>query len=301
LSNNLPLFSIVMPTYNQVNYLSQSIESILKQDFTEWELIVIDNHSDDGTNELLKGIVDPRIRMVKIRNEGVIAKSRNMGIRNSTAPWIAFLDSDDFWETNKLSTIANIIQKYDPGLSYHGMRYVLNDVPGKRMKTRKLKRDAFIDLLINGNTIPNSSVVVKKGILYEVGLISESSDLIGAEDFNTWLKVTKAKIRIHYCNQTLGSYRLHENSFSSIAQKVLPLHATEEFTIDLSISLKVRMNCNNSYLLGRHSMIEEDYSQAVKYLWAAISGARFSLRLKAVLFLTTIPIRFIRLRMFRSN
>jgi glycosyltransferase involved in cell wall biosynthesis len=239
--------------------------------------------------------------MIKIRNEGVIAKSRNIGIQNSTAPWIAFLDSDDFWETNKLSTIADIIWKCDPGLCYHGMRYVLNDIPGKRMKTRKLKRDAFKDLLINGNTIPNSSVVVKKGILYEVGLISESPDLIGTEDFNTWLKVTKAKFRIHYCNQTLGGYRLHENSFSSIAQKVLPSHATEAFRNDLPIRLKNRMDCNNSYLLGRHSMIQEDYAQAAKYLRTATSGARLSLRLKAVLFLTTISIRFLRLRMFRSN
>jgi len=92
-----PFFSIVIPTYNQGNLLSKCLESVLFQSFRDFEIIVIDNNSTDTTNKIIKKF-KKKIIYKKIRNKGVIAKSRNLGIRIAKGKWIAFLDSDDIWK-----------------------------------------------------------------------------------------------------------------------------------------------------------------------------------------------------------
>ena len=98
----LPLVSIVIPTYNHANYLSKALQSIVDQTYTNWEAIIIDNHSLDDTEKLINQYSDPRIKYLKVHNFGIIAKSRNEGIRVAKGDWIAFLDSDDYWEKNKI-------------------------------------------------------------------------------------------------------------------------------------------------------------------------------------------------------
>ena len=90
-----PLVSIIMPTYNQANFIVDAIASVLNQSYENWELLVIDNSSTDGTGRFLATIQDARLRVLSIENEGVIARSRNLGIKNSRGELIAFLDSDD--------------------------------------------------------------------------------------------------------------------------------------------------------------------------------------------------------------
>jgi glycosyltransferase involved in cell wall biosynthesis len=278
-------FSIIMPTYNQADYILQSIATVLSQDFTEWELIVIDNSSDDGTESLLAGINDSRVRVINCNNGGIIARSRNLGIESASNPWIAFLDSDDLWDSRKLSHMARIIQRFNPDLIYHQMRYVSDDISGKKVKTRKLKSNAFEDLLIAGNPIANSSVVVRKSILNQVGLMSEERELVGCEDYNSWLKIAKLKATFYFAKQTLGGYRIHENNFSTSAQKVIHLGATKEFILDLPIRVKTKMNSHNAYLLARHFASNSNYAKAKENYLLTIKGGSILLRFKATLLL----------------
>ncbi len=97
-----PLVSVVIPTYNHARYLVRALESVLNQTFTNWEAIVIDNHSTDNTDEVMESFSDPRISYLKIHNNGIIAASRNAGIRVAKGEWIAFLDSDDWWTQDKI-------------------------------------------------------------------------------------------------------------------------------------------------------------------------------------------------------
>ena len=286
--DNTPDFSIVMPTYNQSTFLSEAIDSVLNQDFPSWELIVIDNFSDDETTQVLGRYKDHRVRVFRIENNGVIAKSRNLGIQKSSAEWIAFFDSDDVWESNKLREVKKVIDNQNPALVYHRMRYLIQNTPGKLMKTRKLKSNAFIDLLVNGNIIANSSVVVKKEILMNVGLINESKDLIGIEDFNTWLKILKTNVPLIYCKQELGKYRIHGKSHSSTKRRALSTNAVAEFLDDIPIKLARKMNCNNSYVIGRQLMNSQNLRGAADNLFITISGASIHLRIKAVLSLIQI-------------
>ena len=90
-----PLVSVVIPTYNHARYLARALQSVLDQTYTNWEAIVIDNHSTDNTDEVMASFADSRITLLKIHNNGVIAASRNIGIRAANSEWITFLDSDD--------------------------------------------------------------------------------------------------------------------------------------------------------------------------------------------------------------
>ena len=104
-----PLVSVVIPTYNHAHFLGRALQSVIDQTYTNWEVIVIDNHSTDNTDGVVISFSEPRIRLIKINNDGVIAASRNLGIRDAKGDWIAFLDSDDCWYSQKLKVIMATI------------------------------------------------------------------------------------------------------------------------------------------------------------------------------------------------
>ena len=106
-----PLVSVIMPTYNQEEYISDSVDSVLGQTYHHYELIIINNHSEDGTEEIVRSYSDPRIQYYKFNNHGIIAASRNYGIRLSKGKYIAFLDSDDIWLPKKLEKQAQMMEE----------------------------------------------------------------------------------------------------------------------------------------------------------------------------------------------
>ncbi|MBA7530747.1 UDP-Glc:alpha-D-GlcNAc-diphosphoundecaprenol beta-1,3-glucosyltransferase WfgD [subsurface metagenome] len=97
-----PLISVVMPTYNHGRFIGDAINSVLNQTYRNLELIIIDNFSEDNTEKIVTSYKDDRIKYLKFKNNGVIASSRNYGIKHSRGEYIAFLDSDDVWLPEKL-------------------------------------------------------------------------------------------------------------------------------------------------------------------------------------------------------
>ena len=105
-----PFFSIILPTYNQSDFLKKSINSILSQTFQNWELLIIDNNSTDNTDNVIQSFQDNRIKVYKINNQNILAKSRNLGIKKSTSSWLCFIDSDDIWYPKKLEITKKYIE-----------------------------------------------------------------------------------------------------------------------------------------------------------------------------------------------
>ena len=103
-------FSVVIPTYNNKEYLKKAIQSVLSQSFNEYEIIIVDNFSNDGTEKLVSEINEKKITFVKNNNNGVIARSRNLGINLSKSKWVAFLDSDDTWHHDRLKKIHDFLK-----------------------------------------------------------------------------------------------------------------------------------------------------------------------------------------------
>ena len=104
-----PFFSVVIPTYNHEALLEKAVKSVLNQTFQNYEIIIIDNYSEDNTENLIKNFNNEKISYIKNRNYGLIAKSRNLGIAKSKSEWIAFLDSDDCWYKDRLQKLFDFI------------------------------------------------------------------------------------------------------------------------------------------------------------------------------------------------
>jgi glycosyltransferase involved in cell wall biosynthesis len=209
-------FSIVMPTFNSELYIEDAVYSVVNQSWKKWELIVIDNYSDDKTWEKLNLIRDPRISLHRIQNGGSIAKSRNYGIRISKHPWICFLDSDDLWYRKKLETLNYFIQDSIDFL-YHDMMiktYLNSSNNLEKFKSRTLKNPIFKDLMINGNAIATSSVCLRKANLISCQLMDEDEEFIGIEDFRTWLKVSLVTNNFTRIPKVLGILSRHSNNTS---------------------------------------------------------------------------------------
>ena len=134
------MFSIIIPTFNRISKLKKALNSIYDQTYKNYEIIIIDNFSTDDTEKIVNKYKESKLKYFKFNNSGIIGKSRNIGIKNSNAPWIAFLDSDDEWYENKLSILENFIKKnpeYD---------VITNDEEIYYEETKKKKSNNFTTL-----------------------------------------------------------------------------------------------------------------------------------------------------------
>ncbi len=127
----MPKISVVIPVYNKAKYLAQTIQSVLEQDFTDFELILIDDGSTDASDAIIRKFNDHRLKTYKQANQGV-AIARNKGVSLASSPLIAFLDADDIWFSNHLSEIYSLYQNF-PDAVFFGTAYKLN-FKNKRFK-----------------------------------------------------------------------------------------------------------------------------------------------------------------------
>ena len=107
------LVSIIMPSYNTAPYIRETIQSVLDQTYQNWELIIVDDCSTDNTDEVVASTKDERIRYLKNEKNSGAAVSRNRALREAKGRWIAFLDSDDYWETNMLEVMIKKPEESD--------------------------------------------------------------------------------------------------------------------------------------------------------------------------------------------
>ena len=266
-----PLISIIIPTYNHANFLGRALKSIIDQTYNNWEAIVVDNHSSDNTNEVVESFNDSRIKYLKIYNNGVIAVSRNMGIRTSNGEWIAFLDSDDWWTIDKLQVCFSAInERVD--FVYHYLtidsdkpRYLRQSL----LRTPQVKKPVVLDLLINGNKIMNSSVVVRKKLLLDIGGISENEKIIASEDYDTWLRIAEITDNFLCIPSKLGFYGVHNSNTSSISRRDMSL--SDRVVVANFISLldhrqKVKVEARFNYARGRFNYFNGSYRKAIANL-----------------------------------
>jgi glycosyltransferase involved in cell wall biosynthesis len=203
-----PRVSIVIPTYNRAADLTRALTSVMQQTWKEWEVLVVDNHSTDDTAEVVQSFRDQRIRMLSVRNHGVIAVSRNLGVANSSADYVAFLDSDDWWAPRKLE--RSVIE-LDSGadIVYHDLYLARSPRNGWRLRraaTRPLSSPVFKCLRERGNVLTNSSVVVRRAMLLDIGGLSEDPGLTSWEDYDCWLRLARVTEKFSRLTEPLGWY-----------------------------------------------------------------------------------------------
>ena len=204
------LVSVIMPSYNTAEYISESIASVRKQTYTDWELIIVDDCSADNTDELVKPILsDKRIKYIKNETNSGAAVSRNRALREAKGKWIAFLDSDDLWLPVKLEKQIAFMKKNDYHFSY--TNYVeINEAS-----------------IPNGRFITGPKRITKHGmynycwmgcltVMYDaetVGLI-QIADIKKNNDYAMWLKACK-KEDCYLLDEVLAKYRKRSGSISN--------------------------------------------------------------------------------------
>lgn len=196
------LVSIIMPSYNTGRYISETIESVLAQTYINWELVIVDDCSTDDTDDVVKQFLeDNRIRYIKNEKNSGAAVSRNRALREARGKWIAFLDSDDLWEPEKLEKQISFMVRNQYHFSYTS--YCEIDDQSRP----------------NGNVITGPRKISKRGmycycwpgcltVMYDaeyVGLI-QIADIKKNNDYAMWLKVCH-KADCYLLNEVLAKYR----------------------------------------------------------------------------------------------
>ena len=264
-----PLVSIIIPTYNRVEDLKRALQSVFNQTFTDWEVLVVDNHSIDETDSLIKSFNDPKIKLFKINNAGVIAASRNLGLKHALGEYIAFLDSDDWWLPKKLEESIKYMS-YGADVVYHDLFYVKK--LGQRFnwrKTwkRKLKSPVFYDLIENGNTLINSSVVVRKKLLNAIKGLSEDKDMVGSEDYDAWLRIAQISEKFQKIPDTLGFYWAGGGGTTNPSRTLIATQAIEKKYANTISDLDAQHSIYwLNYTKGRAYFCLKDFENAKKYL-----------------------------------
>jgi glycosyltransferase involved in cell wall biosynthesis len=290
--NVTPMVSVVIPTYNHARYLGRALQSVLDQTYTNWEAIVIDNHSTDNTDEVMARFATPSITYLKIHNNGVIAASRNAGIRKAKGEWIAFLDSDDWWTVDKLQASFQSINDH-VNLVYHDMEIITDGPrPAKRtiIKSWQVRPPVLIDLLVKGNAIATSSVIVRTILLKQLDGMNESPDMVAAEDYNTWLRLAQITNGFKYLSKRLGYYQMHNQGISRKDMSVPARLAANEFIDLLSPSQKNKFEANLSYTRGRFNYLAGNYIVARKDLLMAIKHGQFKLMPKSLWMISALSL-----------
>ncbi len=209
--SDLGLVSIIMPLYNSEKFLSSSIESVVKQTYKNWELIIVDDRSTD--NSLQKAIEymkkDNRIKIIKLQENSGPAIARNTGIEAANGKFIAFLDSDDMWLPDKLELQLNFMRKTNASFSYTAYKKVNED--GEYRGIVSVPESVTYKKLLNTNVIGCLTAIYNCENLGKIYM----PNIIKRQDYALWLKILKKEVQAFGLNIPLAIYRVRKNSVSS--------------------------------------------------------------------------------------
>ncbi len=208
--NKAPVFSVIMPVYNKEKYVARAVKSVLSQSFEDFELIIIDDGSGDGSISEIRKIKDKRIRIYGLKRNRGASYARNAGIKKAKGDYIAFLDADDEYLNGFLEEINRLIKKYK-GFGFFAASFLFVDKKG--VKTHKrfgLKKDLAIEnvmlKMINYKFFFHiSSIAVAKKVFDDIGLFQSSYkggavNSVISEDSDLYLRISE-KYKLAYSNK----------------------------------------------------------------------------------------------------
>ena len=215
---NEPLVSIITPVYNAERFLSETIKSVQEQTYKNWELLLVDDCSKDNSAKIIKEFnrTDDRIKYIKLEKNSGASISRNTGIKNAKGRFIAFVDSDDLWEPEKLEIQISYMLEKNLGFTFTSYRYMKEN----GVKTNKVAKAPFkinYNGLLKNTIIGCSTVVIDREIIgeFEMPLVKRGQDTA------TWLQILRNEKYAYGIQKDLVNYRLVGDSLSSNKIKAL--------------------------------------------------------------------------------
>lgn len=203
------LVSIIMPNYNSGEYLRETLESVFLQTYQNWELLFVDDSSTDNSLDIVREYSDDRIRVfVNEKNSGA-AVSRNTALKAAKGRWIAFLDSDDLWNEDKLATQLSFMYREKCAFSFTHYFFDTND---SLLKEFSPKKDSYsYEDILKHCYIGCSTVIYDSEKLGKVYMPVEA---VKREDFACWLKILRQNVNAHCLHKCLTTVKIHQGSVS---------------------------------------------------------------------------------------
>ena len=261
--DNMTKVSVIIPTYNRRGYIKHAIDSVLAQTYDDFEIIVVDDGSTDGTGEELKKNYDQKIKYIWQENQGE-SVARNYGVTLARGDYIGFLDSDDIWLKNKLDKQVRILDSNHKIGLVIGQGYTLDEY-GHSNEYQILGRDIVdedlqINLLILRNPIIFSTSMIRKADFNELGGFKH--DIRYGEDWDFWLRLL-FRSKAYYINEPLIYVRIHSSTQSQIPQKDTIDDILEDH-LKIIRGIKPEKNKISEYEITR--------AKAKEYLFASLSN-----------------------------
>ena len=209
------LVSIVVPVYNAAKYIEATVMSVVNQSYENWELLLVDDGSTDGSVEIIKKLENEdntgRIKVLFPKEHGTAAKARNYGISHASGRYIAFLDADDLWEKHKLEKQMEFLQKNSAGFVFTGYEFANADGEGLG-KIVKVPETLTYKQALKNTTIFTSTVLIDtQSVDKKLVFMPE----IKSEDTATWYQILRNGHKAYGLNENLVKYRRVANSLSS--------------------------------------------------------------------------------------
>jgi len=233
--SNIPCLSIIMPAYNAAPYIAQAIYSILEQNFSSLELIVVDDGSSDQTAEIVRSIMsgDDRVKLLTQINSGKPSVARNKGIAAAAGAYISFLDSDDYWLPNRVALMVEALDvHHDWVAAFHDVKLIsATGVPicgtylsnanflssaqpyiKKHGEWFECNKEFFKFMSLRYGAVHTQSIIINRKFFTSRDLIFDETLTI-CEDTDLWIKIAM-RGKLGFLNQVLSHYRQHSSSIT---------------------------------------------------------------------------------------
>jgi len=208
---NNPIVSIISPSFNSENFILETIDSVIKQTFKDWELLIIDDGSDDNSVKIIQEIAsnEKRIHLFILKKNCGPAYARNFGIQLAKGRYIAFLDSDDIWHPNKLEVQINYMDENNIPFSFTSYRKIdeNGNIFGKLINAPEM---------LNYNDLLKSCTIGCLTVVYDQNMIGKQfmPNYPKTQDYALWLKIMKQGIIARGIDKELAYYRIRRSSIS---------------------------------------------------------------------------------------
>lgn len=247
--SKIPFFSVVIPLYNKAPHVARSVGSVLNQTFGDFELIIVNDASTDGSVEEVLKFNDPLIRLLHRDEPGPGGyAARNLGIKEARAEWVAFLDADDEWMPDHLGEAFRLAEKGCPDIIVFS--YV-NDKGGgiKQKSEREITANAAISLMAVSDFISTNSIIVKRELFKLAGNFPAGKTKIGG-DYDTWLRLILNSDSIVLSDKVTSKFYSAESGVVSNKKNLSGTHP-----LTLTVGLYLVNNKNINAVLKRNLMI----------------------------------------------
>ena len=283
-SNNKSLVSIIVNCFNGEKYLKQTLQSILDQTYSNWELIFWDNKSNDNSKKIFLEFKDSRFKYYLSEKHTSLYKARNNAIGKSKGEILAFLDTDDWWRKEKLEKQVILFKKKEStGLVYSNCYlFYENSKKNKIFKKEILKTGYVTDYLFKGHSIGILTILISREAYKSVSGFNDAYSIIG--DFDLIVRLS-LKWEFDCVQEPLAYYRIHNKNFSSL-NSALEIKEFENWLSNEEIKLNKNLEPNLHYI--KEKII---FLKTIKN----INEGKFKQAIKSILF---FPIGFNKIKLF---